>query len=101
VVYLDKLDHASIVDGAKLSYARPSGSTTATSPTSSAAWSGNGSSRGSMIIVDGVYSMEGNIADVPALVRVARKYGSALALDDAHALGVLGPMATAPPRTSG
>ena len=35
--------------------------------------------------------MEGNIADVPGLVRVARKYGSALALDDAHALGVLGP----------
>ena len=44
-----------------------------------------------MIVVDGVYSMEGNIADVPGLVRVARKYGAALALDDAHALGVLGP----------
>ena len=51
----------------------------------------NGSGRGSMIVVDGVYSMEGNIADVPNLVRIARKYGSALALDDAHALGVLGP----------
>ncbi len=44
-----------------------------------------------MIVVDGVYSMEGNIADVPCLVRIARKYGAALALDDAHALGVLGP----------
>src|SRR5918994_6458690 len=44
-----------------------------------------------MIVVDGVYSMEGNIADVPGLSRVARKYGVALALDDAHALGVLGP----------
>ena len=44
-----------------------------------------------MIVVDGVYSMEGNIADVPGLVRIARKYGAALALDDAHALGVLGP----------
>ena len=41
--------------------------------------------------MDGVYSMEGNIADVPALSRIARKYGAALALDDAHALGVLGP----------
>src|SRR5262249_34101877 len=47
--------------------------------------------RGSMIVVDGVYSMEGNIADVPGLLKIARKYGSALALDDAHALGVLGP----------
>ena len=60
-------------------------------PTSSAGWSGTGRARGSMIVVDGVYSMEGNIADVPALVRIARKYGAALALDDAHALGVLGP----------
>ena len=51
----------------------------------------NGFGSGSMIVVDGVYSMEGNIADVPGLVRVARKYGAALALDDAHALGVLGP----------
>ena len=44
-----------------------------------------------MIVVDGVYSMEGDIADVPGLLRVARKYGAALALDDAHSIGVLGP----------
>jgi 7-keto-8-aminopelargonate synthetase-like enzyme len=50
-----------------------------------------GTDRGTMIVVDGVYSMEGDIADVPALVRVARKFGCALALDDAHSVGVLGP----------
>jgi 7-keto-8-aminopelargonate synthetase-like enzyme len=44
-----------------------------------------------MIVVDGVYSMEGDIADVPNLVRIAHKYGAALAVDDAHSLGVLGP----------
>jgi 7-keto-8-aminopelargonate synthetase-like enzyme len=44
-----------------------------------------------MIVVDGIYSMEGDIADIPGLVRVARKYGAALAVDDAHSLGVLGP----------
>jgi 7-keto-8-aminopelargonate synthetase-like enzyme len=44
-----------------------------------------------MIIVDGVYSMEGDIANVPELVRIAKKYGIALALDDAHSIGVLGP----------
>jgi len=44
-----------------------------------------------MIVVDGVYSMEGDIADLPGLLRVARKYGAALAVDDAHALGVIGP----------
>jgi 7-keto-8-aminopelargonate synthetase-like enzyme len=47
--------------------------------------------RGAMIVVDGVYSMEGDIANVPELVRIARKYGIALALDDAHSIGVLGP----------
>jgi 7-keto-8-aminopelargonate synthetase-like enzyme len=49
------------------------------------------SSRGSMIVVDGVYSMEGDIADLPGLLRVARKYGAVLAVDDAHSIGVLGP----------
>src|SRR5439155_1125243 len=46
---------------------------------------------GMMIIVDGVYSMEGDIADVPGLLSVAQKYGAALAIDDAHAVGVIGP----------
>jgi len=47
--------------------------------------------RGAMIVVDGVYSMEGDIANVPELVRIAKKHGVALALDDAHSIGVLGP----------
>src|SRR3989442_9257882 len=46
---------------------------------------------GVMIIVDGVYSMEGDIADVPNLLKIAQKHGAALAIDDAHAVGVLGP----------
>jgi 7-keto-8-aminopelargonate synthetase-like enzyme len=49
------------------------------------------SGRGAMIVVDGVYSMEGDIADVPGLVRVARKFGAVVAVDDAHSIGVLGP----------
>ncbi len=51
----------------------------------------NNSTHGSLIVVDGVYSMEGDIADIPELSRIARKHGAALAVDDAHALGVLGP----------
>jgi len=46
---------------------------------------------GTMIIVDGIYSMEGDIADVPGLLKIAQRYGSALAIDDAHSVGVLGP----------
>jgi 8-amino-7-oxononanoate synthase len=91
VVLLDKLDHASIVDGAKLSY----GETERFNHNDLASLDRRleriGSGRGAMIVVDGVYSMEGDIADVPGLVRAARKHGAALALDDAHALGVIGP----------
>ncbi len=52
---------------------------------------GASSQAAGMVITDGVFSMEGTIADVPGLVRVAKKHGVALALDDAHSLGVLGP----------
>jgi 8-amino-7-oxononanoate synthase len=91
VVYLDKLDHASIVDGAKMSY----GDTERFNHGDLASLDRKlerGQGRPSMIVVDGVYSMEGDIADVPALVRVARKHSAVLAIDDAHSIGVLGPM---------
>ncbi len=90
IVLIDKLDHASIVDGAKMSF----GETVRF---------GHGNmqqlelllqrhhDRGMLVIVDGVYSMEGDIADVPNLLRLAQRYGAALAVDDAHAVGVLGP----------
>ncbi len=90
MVFLDKLDHASIVDGAKMSFGETErfnhGDLTGLERKLERA--GN---RGALIVVDGVYSMEGDIADVPGLVRAGRKYGAALAVDDAHALGVLGP----------
>ncbi len=90
VVMLDKLDHASIVDGAKMSF----GDTERFAHGDLAGLDRKlerAGARGSMIVVDGVYSMEGDIADLPGLLRVARKHGAAVAVDDAHALGVLGP----------
>ena len=90
VVYLDKLDHASIVDGAKMSYGETERFNHGDLPNLERKMQRR-PNQASMIVVDGVYSMEGNIADLPGLVRVARKYGAALAVDDAHSLGVLGP----------
>jgi len=90
LVMIDKLDHASIVDGAKLSYgetARFNHGDVEQLDRKLQRHSGCGT----MIIVDGVYSMEGDIANVPELVRVAQQHGAALAVDDAHAVGVLGP----------
>lgn len=90
-VYLDKLDHASIVDGAKMSYGETVRFNHGDLGDLERKMERDRSGRGSLIVVDGVYSMEGNIADVPGLIRIARKFGAALAVDDAHSLGVLGP----------
>ena len=91
VVFLDKLDHASIVDGAKMSH----GDTVRFNHGDMAGLERKlqkvPEGTGTMVIVDGVYSMEGDIADVPALLKVTQKYGAALAIDDAHSVGVLGP----------
>jgi 8-amino-7-oxononanoate synthase len=91
VVILDKLDHASIVDGAKMSH----GETVRFNHGDLAGLERKlqrlPPNAGVMVIVDGVYSMEGDIADLPALIKVCQKYGAALVVDDAHSVGVLGP----------
>jgi 8-amino-7-oxononanoate synthase len=91
VVFLDKLDHASIVDGAKMSH----GETVRFNHGDLAGLERKlqrvPDGTGTMVIVDGVYSMEGDIADVPSLLKVTQRLGAALALDDAHSIGVLGP----------
>lgn len=90
IVFLDKLDHASIADGAKLSWGNVErfnhGDLIGLERRLRAV-----PGRATMIIVDGVFSMEGDIADLPGLTRLARQYNAALVVDDAHALGVLGP----------
>lgn len=90
-VFLDKLDHASIVDGAKMSFGETERFNHGDLAGLDRKLERAGTIKGAMIVVDGIYSMEGDIADVPGLVRTARKYGAALAIDDAHSLGVLGP----------
>ena len=91
VVFLDKQDHASIVDGAKLSFGVSERFAHNDFPTLERLLQRHDPAKGRLVVVDGVYSMEGDIADVPELVRICRRHGAALAVDDAHALGVLGP----------
>ncbi len=90
-VYLDKLDHACIVDGAKLSYGETQRFNHADLDHLTRLLERNTTGKGTMIVVDGVYSMEGDIADIPGLTKLAKRFGAALVVDDAHALGVLGP----------
>lgn len=93
-VYEDRLNHASLIDGARMARcdakryehldtahlrrlldedARPAGS------------------EPRLIATDGVFSMDGDLAPLPELLRIAREKGAALLVDDAHAIGILGP----------
>jgi len=91
MVFLDKLDHASIVDGAKMSHGDTVRFNHGDLAQLERKLANVPSGTGMMIIVDGIYSMEGDIADVPNLLRLTQKFGAALAIDDAHAVGVIGP----------
>jgi len=90
IVYLDKLDHASIVDGAKLSFGDVVRFNHGDLAGLERLLGRDNRPKGAMIIVDGIYSMEGDIADLPKLAPLAHRYGAALAVDDAHSVGVLG-----------
>ncbi len=92
VIVSDQLNHASIIDGARLSRAQikvfPHKDVEA-ADVLLAETSRDG--RRQLLITDGVFSMEGDIAPLPALVDVAEKHGAIMMVDDAHASGVLGP----------
>ena len=89
-VILDKDAHACIVDGARLSFGdvrrfrhndvRDLERVLAAVPPKSA----------KLVVVDGLYSMEGDIAPLPDIVRLCKEYGARLLVDDAHGIGVLG-----------
>ncbi len=89
VVIIDKMDHASIVDGCRLSYGevkRFRHEDMADLERLLAEKNG----RGTLVVVDGVFSMEGDIIDLPKVVELCKKYGARLMVDDAHGIGVLG-----------
>lgn len=94
-VYLDKLDHASIVDGSRLAYGEAArykhGDLEDLRRQLAARVEANGDDWGHMVVVDGVFSMEGDIADLPNLVPLCEEFDALLVVDDAHSIGYLGP----------
>jgi 8-amino-7-oxononanoate synthase len=89
VVIIDKMDHASIIDGCRLSFG------------GIRKFKHNDmndlkrvlkeyESKDKLIVVDGVFSMEGDIASLPEIVVLAKEYGARVMIDDAHGIGVLG-----------
>jgi 8-amino-7-oxononanoate synthase len=88
-VVIDRVDHASILDGCRLSFGTIRkylhNDMVALDKTLAAC-----EDNGRLIVVDGVFSMHGDIADLPGIVKVADKYGAVVMVDDAHGIGVLG-----------
>ncbi len=89
-VLLDKLDHASIVDGARLSYGKTLRFKHNNMAGLEEALLQVPIEKGKLIVADGVFSMDGDIIDLPATVRLADKYNAMVMIDDAHGIGVLG-----------
>jgi glycine C-acetyltransferase len=92
LVVIDRLSHASIVDGCRLSncelrtFRHNNVKHLAQVLERHASKSG-----GKFIVVEGVYSMDGDITPLPEIARLARKFGARLMVDEAHGTGVLGP----------
>ena len=90
-VICDSGDHASILDGCKLSGARMrpfrhNRMDKLETMLDRAAADGSGT----LVVVDGVFSMEGDVCDLPAIVELCRRHGARLMVDEAHGVGVLG-----------
>ncbi len=90
VVILDKDDHASIVDGARLSYGESKRFRHNDMADLERCLASIAEGKGKMVVVDGIFSMEGDIAPLPEIVPLCKKYGARLMVDDAHSIGVLG-----------
>ena len=89
VVVIDKLDHASIIDACRLSFADVKKFKHNDMGSLEFVLKACGD-RCKLVVVDGVYSMEGDIAPLPGIVKLCKKYGARLMVDDAHGVGVLG-----------
>ncbi|NOZ49455.1 MAG: pyridoxal phosphate-dependent aminotransferase family protein [Chloroflexi bacterium] len=90
VVILDKDDHASIVDGARLAWGKVKRFRHNDMADLERVLQDVPEDQGKLVVVDGLYSMEGDIAPLPEIVPLCKKYGARLMVDDAHAMGVLG-----------
>ena len=87
---IDELDHASIIEGSRLSFARTLKFRHNDMASLEKALSHCEPGYVKLVVVDGVFSMEGDIANLPAIIRLAEKYQASVMVDDAHGLGVLG-----------
>ncbi len=91
IIFSDELNHASIIDGCRLSRARVIRyAHNNIRDLEKKITDNKNSARRMLVITDGVFSMDGDIAPLPEIVDLADKYGAIVMVDDAHGEGVLG-----------
>jgi 8-amino-7-oxononanoate synthase len=90
VILLDELDHASIIEGSRLSFSRVLKFAHNDMHDLEDLLKSLPYEKLKMIVVDGIFSMEGDICDLPEITALAEKYGALVMVDDAHSFGVLG-----------
>ncbi|MBN2400597.1 aminotransferase class I/II-fold pyridoxal phosphate-dependent enzyme [candidate division KSB1 bacterium] len=90
IIILDRMVHASIMDAVRLSYAHVAKYKHNDMKDLEDKLAHQPEDKGKLIIVDGVFSMEGDLANLPKIVKLAKKYNARLMVDDAHGVGVMG-----------
>ncbi len=90
IAFLDNLDHACIIDGARLGFARVVKYKHNDMADLEAKLERSAEERGRLIVVDGVFSMEGDLSPLPDIVALAKRHHARVMVDDAHGLGVFG-----------
>ena len=90
VIVIDRLDHASIIDGCRLSFGRTIKYDHNDMEDLEKVLASLKDPSCALIIVDGIFSMGGDMANLPEIVRLKNKYGCRLMVDDAHGIGTLG-----------
>ena len=90
IIFTDRMDHASILDACRLSYASVHRFRHNDMDHLEQRLASVEESVGKFIVVDGVFSMEGDLSNLPEIVRIAKKYNASILVDDAHGVGVMG-----------
>jgi 8-amino-7-oxononanoate synthase len=89
-IILDELDHASIIEGRRLSFSSALKYRHNDMASLEKALKSCKPDKIKLIVVDGIFSMEGDIVNLPGIVELSKKYGASIYLDEAHSLGVIG-----------
>ncbi len=90
VLILDRLDHASLIDATRLSFSKVYKFRHNDMNDLERILKAVPEDVGKLIVIDGVYSMDGDVADLPKIVELKKKYGARIFMDDAHGVGILG-----------